>query len=899
MNPFFSINYVIKDSDQIEKKLQELYAGLPADLLQLNIIDLVDDESSRSACSQAVEACGAHVISASQKGLALGALYNEAVSRSSGQFVNFCDNDIDLTAKNIKKIHSEICEKNFYNIYCFVPYRAADEKHKDFYFNIFNEEKSIGDDFVNLILQSYFFRKDVLHRVRFDEEAAMDYDYDFIIRHLAYEEKYFILNESILVDIMYEFDFYNNPRQYHAEWYSETMNGVYARLIDDHADSVFVQKAVAYLIKLRFACNRNNRNKNILIGEKVIREFLDSCSNVLSRIENFVIMMVKFNERILLPRYMTLVMMKIKNRDEFLYPDIVWDKDSFFAAFDDNILEKSANCHIKILAMNYEGENLSIDAEIINAYIFDFDKVEVYASVGAKKYIFEKNKVYSLDKYFGMTMKRGLTGKIDINVNDFKDKNKLEFILSYKNCRKVLPVRFSDTSSRLYDASGYYWEFGQFLIARPNTRDYLKISRKKFFTHFLAEVNYYRKIITNASSAGRALKSLKYIGYRLLYWGTKPYFKNRKIWLTYDQLFKGGDNGEYFFRHVSENHSKDVDIYYIINKDCEDSRRLKKSYKNVVNFRSLKARLLSMHAAHVFATRVDVKLFLGFSPNIEHYVRGLLNYKVHCLQHGLTIQQIAEYQNRIFDNTHLYFCASKYEIKNLSHPVYGYEPEKLLLTGAPRYDGLVNRDARQILIAPTWRRNVTAGNNTKGKMHEYSVNFKETTYFKIYNSLINDERLIECAKKCGYRLIYLIHPILSPQIGDFDRNDYLEILGGASGEVNYEKMLSESSLMVTDHSGIQYDFAFMKKPLVYYHPDALPAQYEAKTMDYETMGFGPVCKSHEAVVDAVCAYMEAECRIKEEYERRIEDFFEFTDRNNCKRVYEAMMSSISSNGEKA
>ena len=65
------------------------------------------------------------------------------------------------------------------------------------------------------------------------------------------------------------------------------------------------------------------------------------------------------------------------------------------------------------------------------------------------------------------------------------------------------------------------------------------------------------------------------------------------------------------------------------------------------------------------------------------------------------------------------------------------------------------------------------------------------------------------------------------------------------------------------------------------------------------MGFGPVCKSHDAVVDAVCAYMEEECRIKEEYERRIEDFFEFTDRNNCKRVYEAMMSSISSNGEKA
>lgn len=48
-------------------------------------------------------------------------------------------------------------------------------------------------------------------------------------------------------------------------------------------------------------------------------------------------------------------------------------------------------------------------------------------------------------------------------------------------------------------------------------------------------------------------------------------------------------------------------------------------------------------------------------------------------------------------------AASKYEIQNLSLPEYDYRPEHLKLTGVPRYDGLVNKDQRQILITPTWR----------------------------------------------------------------------------------------------------------------------------------------------------------------------------------------------------
>ena len=63
----------------------------------------------------------------------------------------------------------------------------------------------------------------------------------------------------------------------------------------------------------------------------------------------------------------------------------------------------------------------------------------------------------------------------------------------------------------------------------------------------------------------------------------------------------------------------------------------------------------------------------------------------------MSVQKIAIAQNRLRDNTRLYFCASKYEIDNLSRPVYDYVGyDALKLTGVPRYDGLKDRAKKQI-----------------------------------------------------------------------------------------------------------------------------------------------------------------------------------------------------------
>ena len=160
--------------------------------------------------------------------------------------------------------------------------------------------------------------------------------------------------------------------------------------------------------------------------------------------------------------------------------------------------------------------------------------------------------------------------------------------------------------------------------------------------------------------------------------------------------------------------------------------------------------------------------------------------------------------------------------------------------------------------------------------------------------MINNKNLIQKAKKCGYKIIYLLHPCTSSQINDYDKNDYVELIA-ATDNLNYEKILTESSLMVTDYSGVQFDFAYMYKPIIYFHPKELPPSYEEGEYKYETMALGEIVNNSEQLVDLICEYMDNECKIKNEYKNRIDKFFKYHDYNNCERVYNEIMKEFYNN----
>ena len=114
--------------------------------------------------------------------------------------------------------------------------------------------------------------------------------------------------------------------------------------------------------------------------------------------------------------------------------------------------------------------------------------------------------------------------------------------------------------------------------------------------------------------------------------------------------------------------------------------------------------------------------------------------------------------------------------------------------------------------------------------------------------------------------------------------------------MSYEKILTESSIMLTDYSGVQFDFAYMYKPIVYFHPDELPPSYDVGYYDYDTMALGEITKTVEETVDLICEYMKNGCVVKTQYKQRIDNFFAYHDHDNCKRVYDEIMR-MRENGE--
>ena len=290
-----------------------------------------------------------------------------------------------------------------------------------------------------------------------------------------------------------------------------------------------------------------------------------------------------------------------------------------------------------------------------------------------------------------------------------------------------------------------------------------------------------------------------------------------------------------------------------------------------------------LYASMVFGTHSGVPSFCGFNQWEIRFVQDRLRSVNACIQHGLSVQDLRADSNRVVNNNKRYYCASRYEVDNLSKPAYDYCPETLRLTGIPRYDGLRPQDGRQILIAPTWR-SYLAMHSVMGQARPYNPEFKNTEYYRIYQAFVEHEKLGETARQMGYQIVYLLHPVISAQKKDFRPAEGVEILSAL--EADYEALLTQSSLMVTDYSGVQFDFAYMRKPVVYFHPPALPPHYEEGGFFYETQGFGEICTGIDELAETLCNYMRDGCRLKDFYRRRQDDFFAYQDFESCKRIYE-------------
>lgn len=876
-----------KDKEKVEKTIQSILSmsGFSENQLTLYFMDFCDEANGSMPSCLSRD----HVVYINVQDKTDAEVYNLALKEANGDYITFITQDIIYSRNALVGILEAISQKK--RIISLLPYSDFGEKSvlypainplfdKDGLFDVCFEQFSSA---FHICFSAFVFSRSLFEGVVFDERMVYDSEWKAVIPLLDQEQGYTFVNGEIHYSYADEREYFNFLPQFDKQWYMDSMQYFLVDAVRQ-GDSVFKQKIILYLIACRYNCNMNERDKSVLSPDEA-EWFIAQTGTALKNIEDVVIANHMLNGRQAFPQFFALNLLRMKYDDSQLFPEIVSTGRGLTAYYKDCQLWSVGGLSINFRVIYFDGTNLLLDGLFSGSYVFKEGDMEIVAVLNdSHVYPVRRNYIYSLSKFFNITAKRDYTFQMSIPESELKDGMTIAFYLVYKNNYYGLSAKFTRPESKLGGFAESYWVFNEHILT------YNKKS-KKFLVEDLTRQrvrNYEKKLLKAIARSTSGSWRLKMVGHRLLYWVTKPLYR-KKIWITMDKLFKAGDNGEYFYRYVMAQKPKDVQIYYIVNADSPDYERLKKEYRTVVKFNSLHHKLLALHTDLMLATHVDTMTCNGYYHDLQKYFRDLYNARVVCLAHGLTIQKIAQYQSRTFDNTVLYFFASKYEVSNVSHEIYDYYDRSMLkLTGHARYDGLVNNDQKIILITPTWRRGITTGTAKKGASYSHSDSFKNSEYYRIYNGLISDPVFIESARKNGYRIVYLLHPAMSSQIEDFEVCDGVEIVA-ATSDISYEKILTESSLMVTDYSGVQFDFAYMKKPLVYYHPDTLPPQYESSGLVYETMGFGPICRNHETIVRTLCDYMDRQCIMEDEYKRRVKDFFQYSDHNNCARIYEEVI----------
>ena len=463
------------------------------------------------------------------------------------------------------------------------------------------------------------------------------------------------------------------------------------------------------------------------------------------------------------------------------------------------------------------------------------------------------------------TIKIKLNFHIDKDINNFSSEN---IVSSFLRIDFQNHAKFSKLSNyKFNDTNILYFENNLFTLIPFSYKNLLK-----------RELSSLRKIWNKKPEGYRNalfLRLLNLSSYPFL----KRYFKNKEIYLFEDRIEVSDDNASHLFKYALT-FEDNVEKYIVMDKDCPQYSEFSKMGK-VVIFNSFKHKILLFYTDKILTSHPydeTINPFYLKNNDERPLYGGLLSFKTYFLQHGVTIGNISSWLSKFDINLSLVNTVSDLERDSFLDDGYNYDESIIQTLGFPRFDNLENKSKKQVLIIPSWRRYLR-GNKE---------NFINSKYFRDLNSLLNNEKLIKLLTENGYKIIFKQHPELTKFINESEER-YVDLFNKPdeiifSENESYEDLFNSSSLMITDFSSVFFDFAYLKKPVIYYQTDD-DYHYKKSYFNFETMGFGDIIHNEEDLIKKIQFYLENNCLMEDEYIRRVEKFFKFNDKNNCERVY--------------
>lgn len=361
--------------------------------------------------------------------------------------------------------------------------------------------------------------------------------------------------------------------------------------------------------------------------------------------------------------------------------------------------------------------------------------------------------------------------------------------------------------------------------------------------------------------------------------------KRKDLWLICDNENEARDNGYWLFKYIREQH-KEQDVMYAINKKSPDYVRVK-DLGPVVQYGSFMHWVYYLTASKNISSQKEGKPNAAVCYLLEVY--GILKNRRIFLQHGIIMNNL-EFLHYKNTKMRMFMCTAEREFQYIKEK-FGYPDGWIQKTGLCRFDNLfdTSQGKRQILVMPTWRNWISIP-TTESYAQEDITEFTGTKYFQCWNEFLCDKELAAFLEKENIRLVFYPHRGMQKFIQNFQAQS-THIVIAKWPEYDVQELLKESNLLVTDYSSIAMDFAYLRKPLLYYQFDYemfRKGQYSEGYFSYKEDGFGKVCEKEQDVVREIKQITENGMTMPNLYQQRVDEFFSYRDKNNCERNYKAI-----------
>ena len=363
------------------------------------------------------------------------------------------------------------------------------------------------------------------------------------------------------------------------------------------------------------------------------------------------------------------------------------------------------------------------------------------------------------------------------------------------------------------------------------------------------------------------------------------WWRSRRICLVYEKFcMMAQDNGCYFFRYCMEHdieRKRKEHIYYVLREGSPDAERLARWKDHVIPCLSLRHMIYVQTARLLIST--DSRRHVYPVRNRGSLIRHSLRKKpLVFLQHGVTALKKVDffYGKGQEGDCDLFIVTSRKE-EEIVLRWFGYQKNEVANCGFARWDVLEDRPEGKwcILIMPTWRswlENAT------------ELEFVRSDYYANYMALLKDPSFSVLLEEQDLEAYFYLHSKF---------RDFLSGFAAGSGRIHLipfgsipaNELIMRCRMLVTDYSSVSWDVFYQGKPVVFFQFDR--AQYleaHGSYLDLERELFGPCVTGTDDLVRELKKLAEGGFTLSAEYETIRKEYFPRTDRENCRRIEEAI-----------